>query len=59
VRNKLAGDRFPYSPRSIAAPSDIPSPLQPPHHGTAGQTGAPIGWARVSAPVLIFQPEAK
>src|SRR5262249_2640805 len=55
VGNKLARGRFRYSPRPVAVPSDIPSPRQPPHHRTAVQTGAPIGWARAGASVLIIQ----
>jgi len=35
--------------------SRYPRPRQPPHHRTAVPTGAPIGWARVSASVLILQ----
>jgi len=46
---------FPRQSEAGSCPSDIPGPRQPPHHRTAVQTGAPIGWARVSASVPIFQ----
>jgi len=50
---------FPQQSEVDSCPIRYPQPPATSSSQTAVQTGAPIGWARVSASVLIFQPEAK